>query len=80
VKVVGKDGKPVDLSLEAFGIHVLHIVVLCGNNDTQTEVVTESLSHLLEELDLVGAVLRAATAVWMARPLPVNVNAAEIPL
>jgi hypothetical protein len=80
VKIVRKDGKPVDLSFEALDVHVLHVVVLYGNNDTETEIVTESLSNLLEELNLVGAVSRAATAVWMVRPLPVDINATKLPL
>jgi hypothetical protein len=80
VQIVGKNGKPVDLSLKTLEVHVLHVVVLYGDNDTETEIVTESLSHLLEELNLVGAVLRAATTVWMARPLPVDINATKLPL
>jgi hypothetical protein len=80
VKVVGQDGEPVDLSLETLDIHVLRILVLGGNDDAETEVVAEELTHLLEEFDLVGAVPRAAAAALVARPLPIDVDTAEFPL
>jgi hypothetical protein len=80
VKVVGQDGEPVDLSLETLDVHILRILVLSGNDDAETEVVAEGLTHLLEEFDLVGAVPGAAAAAFVARPLPIDVDTAELPI
>jgi hypothetical protein len=80
VKVVRQDGEPVSLSLKALDIHVLRVLVLRRNGDTETKAVTESLANVLEEFDLVGTVLGAAAAALMTRPLPVNIEAAELPL
>jgi hypothetical protein len=80
VKVVGQDGEPVDLSLETLDVHILRILVLSGNDDAETEVVAEGLTHLLEEFDLVGAVPGAAATASVARPLPIDVDTTELPL
>jgi SAM-dependent methyltransferase len=80
VEVVDKYREPVGLSLETFDVHILQVLVLSWNNDTKTEVITESLPHLLEKFDLVGTVLGVATAALVTGPLPIDVDATELPL
>jgi hypothetical protein len=80
VKVVAEHREPIGLSLETFDVHVFQILILSRNDDTETEVVAESLPHLCDEFDLVGAVRRVATAALVTGPLPIDVDATELPL
>jgi hypothetical protein len=80
VEVVCEYSQPIDLSFERLCIHVLHILVLGRDNNTETKVATKSLSHLFEELGLVGSILRFTPAAFVPWPLPVDVNTAEVPL
>lgn len=80
VKIVREDAQPVDVGLETLGIHVAHVVILRGEDNTETNVVAQGLAHLLDKFHLVLAVLRLATSSLMSGPLPVDVDAFELPL
>jgi hypothetical protein len=79
MKIVRQDGEPVSLSLETLDVHILHVLVLRRNDDTETKAPTENRTNVLEKFNLVGTVLATATATLMARPLPVNIEAAKLP-
>lgn len=80
VKIVGEHGHHVDMGLETLRVQVLHVVILSGDNDTDSEAGAKSLAHLLDELHLVDPVSRSTTAALVAWPLPIDVNALEAPL
>jgi hypothetical protein len=79
VEVVREYGKPIDLRFEWLDLHVLHVLVLSWNHNTETEVAAQSLSQLFEKLNLISPVLRSTAASLMPRPFPIDVNPTKVP-
>jgi hypothetical protein len=80
MEVVGENAEPINMSLEAFRVHIFHVVVLSWNRDTEAKIFTKGLSHLFHELDLISPIIGTTTTALMSRPLPIKVNTTETPL
>jgi hypothetical protein len=78
MQIVGEYAEPINLRLESLEVHVLQICVLCWYRDTETNVVAQSLAHVLEKLHLVGLVAEISATVGVARPFPINVYSTEL--
>lgn len=80
VEIVRQDVEVVHLRLKRLGVQILQVLVLGRQNNRQSPR-ANSLTELNHEIDLVahvdGGIAAAALGTW---PLPVDVDALELPL
>jgi hypothetical protein len=80
VKVVRQHVEPVDVSLDGFRVHGLQVLVLGRKSNGYAVVVAQTLSKFRHESDEILSVDgRVAAPALRAWPLPVDVDATELP-